>query len=172
MLTAAFCWLKRDLELSPAASFLVCEGKQGFVHNLKANRIVSKVSDSTINYFSRLEWPMGVRFLASSSGQADNIMKCSYLMEMGITPWTLHWYTAAKRLTKIKKLTSFGVEAEQYVNLNSCFKLATWYIKYIIFLLHYFHCKTITNEGYELEFEKNAFESHVVWLRLIPCLEG
>lgn len=55
MLNAAFCWLKRDLELSPAASFLVCEGKQGFVHNLKAKRIVSKISDSTINYFSRLE---------------------------------------------------------------------------------------------------------------------
>lgn len=55
MLNAAFCWLKRGLEISPAVSFLVCEGKQGFVHNLKANRIVSKMSGSTSNYFSRLE---------------------------------------------------------------------------------------------------------------------
>ena len=105
---------------------------------------------------------MGVRFLASSSGQADNIMKCSYLMEVGIAPWTLHRYTPAKKVTKIKKTASIGVEAEQYMNLNSCFKLAVWYIRYIILLLHYFHCKTTTNEDDELEFEKNAFESYVV----------
>lgn len=55
MLNAAFCWLKKDLELSPAAAFPGCEVKQGFVHNLKANRMVSKISDFTINYFCRLE---------------------------------------------------------------------------------------------------------------------
>lgn len=154
MLNAAFCWLKRGLEISPAVSFLVCEGKQGFVHNLKANRIVSKISDSTSNYFSRLEWPMGFRTLASFSGQADNIMTCSCLMEVGITPWMLLLIHTRREADKNKIVTSIGVEAEQYMNLNSCSKLATWYIKYIIFLLHYFHCKIITDEGCELEIEK------------------
>lgn len=101
MLNAAFCWLKRDLELSPAASFLGCERKQGFVCTLKANRIVSEISDSTTNYFSRLEWPMRVRFLASSSRHTENIMKYSYLMEVGVTHWMLHWNTPAKKVTKI-----------------------------------------------------------------------
>jgi len=102
MLTAAFCWLKRDLEISPAVSFLVCEGKQGFVHNLKENRIVSKVSDSAGNYFYRLDCLMGFRILASSSGQTDNIVTCSYLMEVVIAPWMLHCYTPVENLTKIK----------------------------------------------------------------------
>lgn len=78
----------------------------------------------------------------------------------------------SKEADKNKKTTSIGVEAEQYMDLNSCFKLATWYIKYITFLLHYFHCKTIANEYYELQFEKNAFESYAVWLKLIPQLKG
>lgn len=103
MLTAAFCWLKRDLEISPAVSFLVCEEKQGFVHNLKANRIVSKASDSASNYFSRQECLMGFRILASSSGQTDNIVTCSYLMEAVIAPWMLHFYTPVENLTKIRQ---------------------------------------------------------------------
>lgn len=49
-----------------------------------------------------------------------------------------------------KKTSSIGVEAEQYMNLNSSLKLSAWYIKYIVFLLHYFCCKTIINEDYEL----------------------
>lgn len=154
MLNAAFSWLKRDLELSPAASFLGCEGKQGFVHNLKANRIVSKISDSTTNYFSRLEWPMRVRFLASSSRHTDNITKY-YLMQVGITHWTLLIHTSKEAdKNNNKKTSSIGVEAEQYMNLNSSFKLSAWYVKYIVFLLHYFRCKPIINEDYELVWKK------------------
>lgn len=41
--------------------------------------------------------------------------------------------------------------SEQDINLNNCFKLATWCTEYIIFLLYYLHCKTTTNEDYELE---------------------
>lgn len=65
----------------------------------------------------------------------------------------------SKQADKNKKTqtTSTGVEAEQYMNLKSCFKLATWYIKYIIFLPYYFHCKTITNHDDELELEKKHF---------------
>lgn len=96
---------------------------------------------------------MGFRTLASFSGQADNIVLCPYLMEVGIAPWML-LLIHAREADKNKIATSIGVEAEQYMNLDSCFKLATWYIKYIIFLLHYFHCKIITDEGCELEIEK------------------
>lgn len=76
-----------------------------------------------------------------------------YLIEVGIAPWML-LLIHAREADKNKITTSIGVEAEQYMNLDSCFKLATWYIKYIIFLLHYFHCKIITDEGCELEIEK------------------